>query len=128
MTTHKLRILYCEDDADSREMMRIILTSEGFDVVCSISPNDCLRLIRNQHFDAFLLDNVMPGMSGADLCEQIRKFDSRAPVIFYSGAGYPADRENALAAGAQAYIVKPASIEMLIDTLRSTLHATASLP
>jgi CheY-like chemotaxis protein len=128
MTTHKLRILYCEDDADSREMMRIILTSEGFDVVCSISPNDCLSLIRNQRFDAFLLDNVMPGMSGADLCEQIRKFDYRAPVIFYSGAGYPADRENALAAGAQAYIVKPASIEMLIDTLRSTLHATASLP
>jgi CheY-like chemotaxis protein len=124
----KLRVLYCEDDADSREMMQLILSNEGFDVVCPENPGDFLALAREEHFDAYLLDNVMPEITGKEICQRIREFNARTPIIFYSGAAYPSDKEQALAAGAQAYIAKPATIEDLIDTIRSTIQASNRPP
>jgi DNA-binding response OmpR family regulator len=56
----------------------------------------------------------MPHISGVKLCEQLRQFDQHTPVLFYSGAAYDADRESALASGAQGYLVKPAAGEQLI--------------
>jgi DNA-binding response OmpR family regulator len=124
MTTPRLRVLYCEDDLDSREIIRLILTTEGFDAVCPENPVDFLKLAKEEHFDAYLLDYVMPEMSGGELCRRIREFDSRTPIIFYSGAAYPSDKEEALAAGAQAYIAKPATMEEVVCTIRSTIQAS----
>jgi DNA-binding response OmpR family regulator len=56
----------------------------------------------------------MPGVSGEDLCVKIREFDSKTPILFYSGAGYPADKERARAAGAQGYLVKPVLDDELV--------------
>jgi len=76
-----------EADEDSREAMRLILASKGFEVVCPENPvHDFLTLAREEEFDAYLLDKVMPGITGKEICEQIRQFDSRTPIIFYSDA------------------------------------------
>jgi CheY-like chemotaxis protein len=122
MPPPNLRVLYCEDDADTREMMCILLEAEGFEVVCPEDPHECLGLAKEQQFDVYLLDNFMPELPGIDLCEQIRQFDPHTPVVFFSGAAYRADKDNAIAAGAQAYITKPATAEELIGAIRSAIQ------
>jgi DNA-binding response OmpR family regulator len=59
------------------------------------------------------MDNWTPGLSGTDLCEAIRKFDLRTPILFYSGAASEKDKENARLAGAQGYLVKPTDCDEL---------------
>src|SRR5882762_4943168 len=124
MATPKLRILYSEDDLDSREMLFLILANEGFDVVGPDNAIDFVRRAREERFDAYLLDNCMPGLTGADICHQIREFNPRTPIILYSGMADQEDR--LLALGAQAYVTKPGPIERLIEIIRSTIQASRS--
>jgi DNA-binding response OmpR family regulator len=126
---NKLRVLYAEDDADTRELTCLILESDGFEVVCPDNLHDFLRLAKENLFDVYMLDTWMPGMSGIDLCKAIKEFDSQTPIIFYSAAAFERDRKEALDCGAQAYIIKPARFEELSKTIRffaqaSTLSAT----
>ena len=120
-TNPKLRVLYCEDDADTREMMRFALEANGFEAVCPDNPVDGLRLAKEQQFDAYVLDSRLPKIPGTDLCKQIREFDSHTPVIFFSGAAYEEDKKKALAAGAQVYITKPAAIDDVIRAIRNAI-------
>jgi two-component system OmpR family response regulator len=108
------RILCTEDDRDTRELITVILTHEGFEVVCSESSQDALELARTKPFDLFLMDNWTPGLSGTQLCEAFRKFDVKTPILFYSGAAYDKDKDDARLAGAQGYLVKPADGDELI--------------
>jgi two-component system phosphate regulon response regulator PhoB len=108
------RILYAEDDSDTRELVTLILASQNCQVIATESAAEALRLARVEHFDLYLIDNWMPGISGVTLCEQLREFDQHTPVLFYSGAGYETDRARALASGAQGYLVKPADGDALI--------------
>ena len=114
MNQPNARILYAEDDADTRELVTLVLEMQNCQVVATESYDEALRLARAEHFDLYLIDNWMPHISGVRLCEQLREFDRQTPVLFYSGAAYDADRERALASGAQGYLVKPAGGEQLI--------------
>ena len=121
-TNSKLRVLYCEDDPDTREMMRFALQAEDFEAVCPDNPAECLRLAKEQRFDVYVLDGILPDIPGTDLCKQIREFDSHTPVIFFSGAAYEEDKRKALAAGAQVYITKPAAIDEIIHAIRNVVN------
>jgi len=67
----------------------------------------------------YLIDNWMPGISGVRLCHMLREVDPYTPVLFYSGAAYESDREQALSSGAQGYLVKPvAGDELAAEVLR----------
>jgi DNA-binding response OmpR family regulator len=114
MHTQKVRVLYAEDDQDTRELVTVILEMQNFQVIATGSHHEALRLARTEHFDLYLVDNWMPGFSGVSLCRQLREFDQHTPVLFYSGAGYERDKELAAASGAQGYLVKPAEGEALI--------------
>ena len=122
MIPQRLRILFSEDDPDTREMICILLDEEGIDVSCPDSAEHALDLARLERFDAYVLDNWMPDMSGIDLCRGIREFDSKTPVIFYSAAAFDEDKNRALACGAKAYISKPASIDTLAGAIRSAIQ------
>jgi DNA-binding response OmpR family regulator len=113
MDTPRARILCTEDDPDTRDVVSLFLSLDGFEVVCANNAQQAIALARNEHFDLYLLDNWMPGLSGDELCRELREFDSTTPVLFYSGAGQEADKAKAMAAGAQGYLVKPAGIEEL---------------
>jgi CheY-like chemotaxis protein len=119
----KPRVLYSEDDPDARELMSLILESEGFETICSDSPQDALRLSREEKFSVYLLDTWTPGMSGVDLCRKIREYDTDTPIVFYSAAVYQHDIDAAFAAGAQAYIKKPSRLEDVVDAIRSTISS-----
>lgn len=66
----------------------------------------------------YLLDNCTPIMTGVELCKRIKEFDAHTPIIFYSAAAFQGDKDEALAAGAQAYVTKPSSVEELVDAIR----------
>jgi DNA-binding response OmpR family regulator len=83
----RVRILITEDDADARELLYLYLTHQNFEVVLAANAEDALRIAREQQFDAYLLDNRLPEISGLELCSRIRRFDSYAPIVFYSGDG-----------------------------------------
>ena len=111
----KGRILCTEDDADTRELLVYVLNMAGYEVICTDSPHKALDMIRAGQYDLCLMDNWMPGLSGEDLCKKIREFDSKTPILFYSGAAYDSDKKRAMNSGAQGYLVKPVSEDKLLS-------------
>ncbi|MFN2512945.1 MAG: response regulator, partial [Pyrinomonadaceae bacterium] len=115
MNSPKGRILCTEDDADTRELIAYELTRAGYEVICTDNASKALELIKRERFDLCLMDSWMPGVSGDDLCKQIREFDSKIPILFYTGAAFDADKARAYASGAQGYLVKPSTEDELLD-------------
>jgi DNA-binding response OmpR family regulator len=117
----KARILFVEDDQDSRDVTYLFLTSQGYEVVCAQNASEGLKIAMEQKFDAYLLDNWLPEVPGTELCRQLRQFDPATPVIFYSAAAYKTDKQNAFEAGARCYVVKPADPDDLVNALKSAI-------
>jgi DNA-binding response OmpR family regulator len=122
------RILCVEDDEDTRGMMSVLLDHYGYEAVIAASVSDALERAKSGGLDLCILDHWLSQGSGIELCQQIRAFDSHTPIMFYSGAGYKADIQKGLAAGAQAYLVKPdfeglrPTIDRLIRGADSNTH------
>lgn len=114
MTLSKRRILYAEDDPDTRELVSFLLTRSDCEVVATDSLDQALTSARSEHFDLYLLDTWLNGSSGIELCRELRSFDSQTPILFYSGAAYEADRQSALSCGAQSYLTKPIENDRLV--------------
>ena len=114
-------ILFAEDDPDTRQMVQLILSHSGFRVSAPNNPTDVLTLATKERFDVVLLDNWMPGLSGIELCRQIRTFDQTTPILFCSGAVTQADKDEAVLVGAQGYVGKPFDPEDLIAALTAAL-------
>jgi DNA-binding response OmpR family regulator len=83
-----------------------------------------LRLVQQQDFDLYILDNRMPDKSGVELCRAIREFDPDTPVLFYSAAAHNRDIEEAIRAGAQDYLVKPVSFDELRQAVAQLISST----
>ncbi len=114
-------ILVADDDADTRELVHLILEDAGFRVSVTGDASKVIELLVHDRYDALLLDNWMPELSGVELCRKIRSFDQTIPILFCSGAVAEADKKTALSAGAQGYIGKPFDPDELTATLRSAL-------
>jgi DNA-binding response OmpR family regulator len=119
-----MRILYVEDDKDSRDMVAFLLECSGYEVATVSNPIDALEVAAQVRFGLIILDNWYPDGSGIELCKQIRAFDSHIPIVFYSGAAYHEDIQEGLDAGAQAYLVKP-DVGRLKPTIDSLTLPTA---
>jgi DNA-binding response OmpR family regulator len=119
MKSPDARILYAEDDADTRELVTVVLEMQNCQVIATGSHDEALRLAQAEQFDLYLLDNWIPGISGVRLCQLLREVDQQTPVLFYSGAAYEKDKARALASGAQGYLVKPVDgDELAAEVLR----------
>jgi len=121
MDPHKKRILCVEDDDETCALITELLDLINCEVTTAQSAGEALKKIESEKFDLYLLDNWLPGGSGIDLCRRIRETDKVTPIVFYSGAAYETDKQEGLAAGAQAYLVKPADISLLVTTIRELL-------
>jgi DNA-binding response OmpR family regulator len=86
------------------------------DVTPALSIKEAFQAAQNKHFDLYLLDNRFPDGSGFELCRRLRELDPQTPIIFYSGDAYESDRQRGLAAGANAYLLKPD-----VDTIAPTI-------
>ncbi len=96
---------------------------EGFQVK-TCSQTDCLKLIHEEKFLAFILDNYFNGLKGVDICQEIRSFDQTTPIVFFSGEARPLEIEKALAIGANAYLVKPNDFEKITETVVNLIEET----
>jgi two-component system phosphate regulon response regulator OmpR len=118
------RVLCVEDDADTRNMLKTKLRLSDFDAVVAPDMEAALRLMERERFSLYILDGGLRGVKGLSLCERIRAADDHTPIVIFSGNGYPSDIEAGRLAGANAYLVKPDSSE-LIATIRRLLEAAA---
>jgi CheY-like chemotaxis protein len=112
-----MRILHVEDDEDTRTLVSFILEGEGWNVVSVDNTKTAVGLAADGGFDLYLLDNWIPGDSDNVLCSELRSLDPRTPILFYSGAVFPADIETAIKGGAQGYLEKPSTPEALIEAI-----------
>jgi two-component system OmpR family response regulator len=118
-------VLYIEDDEDTRELVKYALGMNNYKVIAAANLEDALRLARMNQFDLYLIDNWMSGGSGIELCKKLREFDTWTPILFYSGAALERDKQEATAAGAQGYLVKPAGPdEVIAEIIRIVSAAT----
>ncbi|MGE0454949.1 MAG: response regulator transcription factor [Vicinamibacteria bacterium] len=109
MASAKKRILAADDDATALSALRQILAQRGYDVTIAGSGEEALRIAALQEFDLFILDVTMPGVTGFDVCKQLRQ-DPRSentPVIFLTAKGMIGDMMQGREAGSDLYLVKP---------------------
>ncbi len=111
------RILHAEDNADAREIVKLVLAQNNCEAIGAATYKDALHLARTQQFHLFLLDTVLPDESGIYLCHKIREFDTTTPVLFFSAAAFDKDKHAAMLNGAQGYLTKPISPRKLVDEI-----------
>ena len=110
---HLPRVLYVDDDEDSRQMLRMLLESLSIETKAVGTAGEALSSIQTEHFDLYLLDAWLPDLDGFELCRKMRCCDSHTPILFFSGAGYEADKKMGHQAGANAYVIKPDISQLL---------------
>ncbi len=115
-----------DDDQDLSEMLGIVLTSSGFDVDLVSRGDEALEVFRNNPPDLVLLDVMLPGIDGIEVCRLIRK-ESMVPIVMLSAKGETQDIVRGLEAGADDYMQKPFRDKAeLIARIRTRLRRTNS--
>lgn len=121
-----IKILHVEDDADIREIAHMALTLSGdFEVLQSASGEEALRQVEGFLPDVLLLDVMMPGMTGRETLEHMRKLPSTAhiPAIFMTARAQQTDIDELLATGAVKVISKPFDPLSLGTQIREAMDA-----
>jgi DNA-binding response OmpR family regulator len=117
-----IRILIAEDEEPIREGLTDLFEAEGFAVLPAADGNEAVRIFRNDGCDCALLDIMMPGVSGYDVCRVIRESDLHLPVLLLSAREEEIDKVLGLELGADDYIVKPFGVRELVARVRAVLR------
>ncbi len=114
-------VLVVDDDRSIVELMRDFLEYDGFHVVEAGNASEALTIINRDKLDCVLLDIMMPGQSGFELCKQIRTM-SDVPILFLSARGDDVDKIRGLGMGADDYIVKSATPAEVVARVKAVLR------
>ena len=120
-------ILVVDDEPVFIEALTISLEREGFGVIAAADGPAALKAISEKDPDLILLDIMLPGMSGIDVCREIRK-SSSVPVIMVTAKGEEIDAVVGLEVGADDYITKPYRLRELIARIRAILRRSENSP
>lgn len=120
----KKKILVIEDDADIRNLVRHNLTREGYDVSGAENGEEGLKLVRKNSYDLVILDLMLPGMHGLDVCRSIRADEKLrgTGILIATAKDEEAEIVTGLELGADDYLVKPFSVRVLTARVRAVLR------
>ena len=116
------RILVIDDDPAVTSVLKRGLSYEGFAVDIASSGVEGLAIAREHVPDLVVLDIMMPGMDGLEVLRRLRGSDSKLPVLLLTGRDAPADQVDGLERGADDYVVKPFTFEILVARVRALLR------
>lgn len=116
-----MKILVVEDESSLREPLVFLLRKEGYEVVEAEDGNAALQLFRSEQPDFVLLDLMLPGMSGTEVCREIRS-ESNVPIIMVTAKDTELDKVVGLEIGADDYVTKPYSARELLARMKAVLR------
>lgn len=121
MAKHK--ILIVDDDQDLSFITADTLESYGYEVMSAADPDEAFALLENVQFQLILLDINLPGMSGFEVCQELRRI-SKVPVIFASARTGEEDKIKGLDIGGDDYLEKPYSLKELLARIKALIRRT----
>lgn len=112
------RILCVDDDQSTCELLTTMLAISDLEAVSVSDVGEALEMMKGEQFSLYIIDSQMSGASGLSLCKQIRQLDKDTPIIIFSGNAHQSDRDAGMLAGANAYLVKPDSSNLIATVKR----------
>lgn len=127
---NKKKVLVIEDDADIRNLVRHNLTREGYEVTGAENGEEGLKLARKNNYDLVILDLMLPGMHGLDVCRAIREDEKLrgTGILIATAKDEEAEIVTGLELGADDYLVKPFSVRVLTARVRAVLRRLGDVP
>ncbi len=114
-------VLIVDDDQGLRELIRISMEHEGYNVLQAANGVECVSVVREQQPDLVILDVMMPEMDGLEACSRLREF-SRVPVLMLTAKVQSIDIVTGLDKGADDYLIKPFNMDELSARIRALLR------
>jgi two-component system, OmpR family, alkaline phosphatase synthesis response regulator PhoP len=123
-----MRILLVEDEENIREVVKLNLELEGYEVVTAADGKKALQRYHEEHFDLLLLDVMLPEVDGFSIAEQIRLSNLEIPIIMLTAKDSAQDRITGLRRGADDYLTKPFNLEELLIRVQKLLQRSIKTP
>lgn len=117
-----MRILVVDDDPAVTALLARGLKYEGYTVDVASAGDEGIRLADTCHPDLVILDIMMPGLDGFQVCQKLRAADSHLPILMLTAKDAPADQVEGLDTGADDYVIKPFVFEVLVARVRALLR------
>ena len=128
-TMEQVKILVVDDERAVRESLKRALELEGYEVDLAADGSEAIAQLDNgEQPDAVVLDLLMPGVDGLEVCRHVRRTGSTLPVLMLTARDAVGDRVAGLDAGADDYVVKPFALEELLARVRAMLRRAAPGP
>ncbi len=121
------KILIIEDDRDITDLIEIHLTDFGFKLKKAYTGDDGLKRAVSETFDLIILDVMLPGLDGAEVCRRIREHDKVVPILMLTARSEEMDKILGLEIGANDYITKPFKIRELIARINANLRSIEAI-
>jgi len=121
-----MRILYIEDDDSIAEMVKLGLEAVGYAVELAADGQTGLLKALEEDWSLIILDGMLPGLDGLDICRRLRARRDRTPILMLSARDTLADEVRGLETGADDYLAKPFAVERLVARVRALLRREAA--
>ena len=121
-----MKILMVDDDANICELVKLYLLKAGYEPLIAYNGVKAMQIFNEEQPSMVILDIMLPGMSGIEICKNIRKV-SNVPIIMLTAKGESADRITGLEAGADDYVCKPFDPNELVARIKAVLRRTETV-
>ena len=131
MAQENQNVLVVDDNHDVRDLVVLFLSADGFHVFSASDGEEALAILKSNPIDLVLLDVMMPGKSGIQVLSEIRTHSNKSvreiPVMMITAKSSTEDIDEALAAGANSYVIKPFRATTIREKVRSILNIHATI-
>ena len=124
----KTKVLIVEDDPHILLGLEEVLKSDGFDVAVCNRGDQAIEAVRKHRPSLIVLDVMLPGLSGYDICKQLRARKVATPILMLTAKGQEIDKVVGLDLGADDYVTKPFGVRELLARIHALLRRTAAAP